>query len=162
MPWDGLLPWPSDMPLISPYRTHFDVFYSQRPAPLTIRQIHQSLPHKLLLIEKRVAAVAATESAREATLESYKGGATSLTLLLQTVERTEQARRAFVAAVVDYNGRIAEYSLATVGPSLAPETLVSTLIRTAPTGSSLVSLPRDVRAASTAAPVLTEESVLRR
>jgi hypothetical protein len=162
MPWEGQLPWPVDLPLISPYRTQFDTYYAQRPAPPQVRQIHHSLPHKLRLIDKRFAAVAAAESARDAMLESFKRGATPLTLLLQSSQRMEQSRRAFVESVVDYNERIAEYSLVTVGSGLAPETLVSTLIRTAPAGGNLVQVPRDVRTASGETSVLIPDQVLRR
>ncbi len=153
MSLEDALPWPADVPLIAPYRTQFSMIFANQPAPLSLRQIHQSLPGKLRLIEKRVSAMAAAESATDALLESYKGGRTPLVQLLPTIERLDRSRRAFLNAVVDYNHQIAEYSLAVVGSGVGPETLVATLIKIPAVNNSLVDIPRDVRqaGASTAA-----------
>jgi hypothetical protein len=147
---EGTLPWPADMPLVSAYRTNYETFFAQRPAPLEIRHIHQSLPGKLRLIERCVTAVSAAENAKDALLQNYSQGQgrTSVTPLLESTERLEKARHAFLAAVVDYNDRIAEYSLAAVGPSIGPETLVTTLIKAPASATNMASVPRDVRQAT--------------
>jgi hypothetical protein len=152
MPLEDALPWPVDAPLVAPYRTQFATIFANQPAPLGLRQIHQSLPGKLSLIEKRVAAMSAAETATDTLLESYKRGGLPLVQLLSTVERLDRSRRAFVGAVVDYNHQIAEYSLAVVGSGVGSETLVATLIKVPATTSTLVELPRDVRQAGASAP----------
>jgi hypothetical protein len=155
--WNEVLPWPADVPFVGAYRTNYETFFAQRTAPLEIRHIHQSLPGKLRLIERCAASVSAAETATETLAQSYKQGRSSVTTLLESIERLERARHAFLSAVVDYNDRIAEYSLAAVGTSIGPETLVSTLIKAPSAAANMTSIPRDMRAAnvetSPAAPV---------
>jgi hypothetical protein len=147
LPYEDALPWPADAPLVAPYRTRFTTIFANQPAPLALRQIHLSLPGKLSLIEKRVTAMAAAESATDTLLESYKAGRTPLGELLPALERLDHSRRAFLNAVVDYNHQIAEYSLAVVGSGVGPETLVTTLIKTSSVNGKLTEIPRDVRQA---------------
>lgn len=156
---DGMLPWPSDLPLVGAYRTNFESFFAQRAAPVEIRHIHHSLPGKLRLIHKSVAAVAAAETAADAMLENYKQGRCSAALLLQTIDSLERSQYAFLGAVVDYNERIAEYSLAAVGGGVAPETLVSTLIKVPSANSVLATIPQDVRQVNAVTPVLSDGNV---
>lgn len=153
MPFEDVLPWPADAPLVAPYRTQFATIFANQSAPLSLRQIHQSLPGKLTLIEKRVSAMAAAENAADILLETYKRGGISLVQLLATIDRLERSRRAFLNAVVDYNYQIAEYSLAVVGSGIGSETLVATLIKISAANGSLVEIPRDVRQAGALAPV---------
>jgi hypothetical protein len=136
------LPWPADAPLVAPYRTQFTTIFANQPAPLSLRQIHQSLPGKLLLIEKRVAAMGAAENATDTLLESYKRAGVPLTQLLASIERLDRSRRAFVNAIVDYNNQIAEYSLSVVGSGVGSETLVTTLIKVPNANTPLVEIPR--------------------
>jgi hypothetical protein len=136
------LPWPADAPLVAPYRTQFTTIFANQPAPLSLRQIHQSLPGKLQLIEKRVAAMGAAENATDTLLENYKRTAVPLTQVLSSIERLDQSRRAFVNAIVDYNNQIAEYSLSVVGSGVGSETLVATLIKVPNANTGLVEVPR--------------------
>lgn len=150
LPAETALPWPADAPLVAQYRTQFETIFATRPAPLAIRQIHHSLPGKLLLIEKRVAAMAAAETATDSILEAYKENRASISQLLNAIERLEGAREYFLDAVIDYNDQIAEYSIAVVGPAVGPETLVATLIKAPIASPNLVNIPRDVRQATAA------------
>ena len=152
LPADTILPWPADAPLVAQYRTQFETIFATRSAPLAVRQIHHSLPGKLLLIEKRVRAMAAAETATDSILEAYKDNRAPITHLLNSIERLEDARESFLSAVIDYNDHIAEYSLAVVGPAVGPETLVATLIRAPSANPSLVNIPGDVRQAIAAEP----------
>jgi hypothetical protein len=142
------LPWPTDIPLVGAYRTNYETFFAQRTAPLEIKHIHQSLPGKLKLIERCTAAVIKAETAMDATVANYKQGRSPLAALLESTERLERARNSFLTAVVDYNDRIAEYSLAAVGPSIGPETLVTTLIKAPSAATNMATIPRDVRQAN--------------
>jgi hypothetical protein len=146
------LPWPADVPLVAPYRTQFTTIFAQQPAPLAIRQIHESLPGKLALIAKRVTAMAAAESAADTFLAGHQRGAVPLDQLLASVERLDRSRRTFVAAVVDYNHQIAEYSLNVVGTGVGSETFVATLIKTPTQASGLVDIPSGVRQAGATLP----------
>lgn len=151
LPIEDTLPWPADAPLVSSYRTQFETIFANRVAPLPVRQIHHRLPGKLWVIEKRVSAVAAAETAMDAMLESYKGSHASLGQVLLAMERLDYSRQAFLAAIVDYNQQIAEYALAVVGSAVGPETLVTTLIKSVPGNGALVTIPpREVRQAAAA------------
>lgn len=151
LPAEDLLPWPADAPLVGSYRTQFETIFAGRPAPLSLRQIHHGLPGKLLLVEKRVAAVAAAEGATDSLLQAYKSGRVPLSQLLPTIDRLDQSRRQFLDSIVDYNNQIADYAVAVVG-SYGTETLVGTLIKTPAADSSLVTIPRDVRQAAASQP----------
>jgi hypothetical protein len=150
IPLETALPWPADAPLVAAYRTQFESIYANRPAPLAVRQIHHSLPGKLWIIEKRLAAMAAAEGASDAMLAAYKGNRATVSQLLGVIERLDQSRQLFFVAIVDYNHQIAEYSLAAVGAGVRPETLVTTLIKSPITNSALVNIPRDVQPAAAA------------
>lgn len=152
MPSQDTLPWPADAPLVAAYRTRFETIFANQPAPLGLRQIHQSLPGKLNLIEKRVSAMSAAESAADTLIETFKRGGVPLTAVLASIERLDQSRRSFVNSVVDYNHQIAQYSVAVVGAGLGSETLVTTLIKTSNTNSSLVDIPGEVRQAGASTP----------
>jgi hypothetical protein len=149
LPFEDQLPWPADAPLIAPYRTQFASIFAHQPAPLGLLQIHLSLPGKLTLIEKRVAAMAAAETASDTLLAHYQQGAGSLVQLLAAIERLDRARRVFLTAVIDYNDQIARYSVAVVGSGVGSETLVATLIKLP---AATVEVPRVARQAGTATP----------
>ena len=122
-------PLPTDLPLVSEYKTNFETIFRERKASSKVFQLAKMLPVQHRLIVARARAVQSAFDAAEGLVEEYNSGNGNLTNLLEAVERLSAERRAFISILRDYNYAIADYSLAVVGNSLSAETLVSTLVR---------------------------------
>jgi hypothetical protein len=114
------LPLASDAPHAGAYRTFFQERYS-RVAPPRSHLIDRTLPLLHRSVELRAAAAVAAGDSADAEVEAYHAGQLDLLVVVDRIGELTRQRRAFVAAVRDYNLDIAEYAL-----SVAPATLTST------------------------------------
>jgi hypothetical protein len=148
------LPLAGDPPLVSPYRTYFDTLFAGRVQPPRTRVIDRGLPIRLQAIQDRTLAVQAASSAVRYADDARAKGQTDLPTLLNCHAELARQRRAFLAAVRDYNLEIGEYALAVADPSLPNERLVAMLIVVKPSPSVAA------RNEPTLAPAATDDQLL--
>lgn len=122
------LPLAADPPLVGPYRTEFDALFGGRAPPPRMRLIDRTLPIRREAIETHVAAVQAAASAVHAATDARGQGQGDLQKLILCRADLSQQRRAFLAAVRDYNFDIDEYAL-TAEPNVPVERVIGMLIR---------------------------------
>jgi hypothetical protein len=131
---------PADVPFVSTYNTNFSRIFPGNTAPVTLKKIHQTLPYALKVVRSRADSY---ESSRQALLSAQNAlqhGQCSYDDFVNALGLVRSQRRAFLDSVHDYNFAIAEYALSVAGPGQRRETVVSMLIRTAPSpyrGASL-------------------------
>ncbi len=125
-------PRPSDIPLVSNYKTNFELIYEKRTAPGKIAYLARSLPVQNRLVNARASSVQSAEELVLGFVDDYEAGSTPISNVLTAFDRLVLERRGFLNAVRDYNLAIADYSLAVVSASATPETLVSTLVHRTP------------------------------
>lgn len=118
---------PADLPHAGPYRTYFQERYA-RVAPPRGHLIDRSLPLLHRSLELRAMAAVAAADAADADHEAYHAGKLDGLTVIETLAELTRQRRAFIAAVRDYNVDIAEYAFSVVPPGLSSAQLVSVLI----------------------------------
>lgn len=118
---------PVDLPHVGAYRTYFQERYA-RVSPPRGHLIDRSLPLLHRSLELRASAAIAAADAAEADQEAYHAGKLDGLSVIETLSELTRQRRAFVAAVRDYNSDIAEYALSVVPPGLSSAQLVNVLI----------------------------------
>jgi hypothetical protein len=128
LPSNSQLPLAGDPPLVGPYRTYFDTIFAGRVPPPRTRVIDRGLPIRLQAIQDRTLAVQAASSAVRYADDARAKGQADLQTLLNCQGELARQRRAFLAAVRDYNLDIGEYALAVADPTLPNERLVAMLI----------------------------------
>lgn len=116
-----------DMPHVGPYRTYFQERYIHT-APPRAHLLNRSLPLLHRSIELRAMAAVAAADAVEADLEAYHAQKVDLAIAIDSIADLARQRRAFVAAMRDYNLDIAEYALSVVPGGLSSAQLVGLLI----------------------------------
>ena len=126
------LPLTADPPLVGAYRTYFETLYAGRISPPRLRLIDRTLPIRREAIETHVAAVQAAASAVHAADEARTAGKADLQSLLYCQAELSRQRRAFLAAVRDYNLDIGEYALTVAEPSVPTDRVIGMLIRLKP------------------------------
>lgn len=124
------LPLPVDRPHVGEYRTHFEQIFQGRTPAAKARLVHNTLPIRRQAIDAHAAAILAALDAYDAIGEDYSRGAIDLAALLSAADQLSHQRRAFVAAVRDYNFDIADYAFSVAGENANIEKLVSMLIKT--------------------------------
>jgi hypothetical protein len=132
------LPLTSDPPMVGAYRTYFDALFAQRVAPPRLRLIDRTMPLRREVIETRAATVQASASAVHFADEALAKPQPEVQLqtVLDCHMTLSHERRAFLAAVRDYNLDIAEYALNVADPTLPNERLVGMLIPIKPLSSA--------------------------
>src|SRR5690606_2773435 len=145
---------PSDLPLVSEYRTHFTTLYGSGAAPSGLRRLDRAMPYHLKNVRSRADAVVAAQQAVQVAAEAVATGQASASSLLEVHRHYAGQRSAFAAAVFEYNAMIAEYAL-NVAPHQSTGTIVGMLIKTKPVTATRTK--PTVRAASAETPVLTED-----
>ena len=123
------LPLAADLPLVGGYRTYFDTLFANRAPPARMRAIDRTLPIRREAIEAHALAVQAAASAVHYSDEARDKGQADLQSLLANHGELSRQRRAFLAAVRDYNLDIGEYALTVADPSVTNDRLVGMLIR---------------------------------
>lgn len=157
------LPLPADMPFVGVYRTHFQELYERGAAADELRPIDQSLPLVREVIEAQAEAVTAAAAALPAVLQAHQQGQAAITQVLDAHQRLRHHRRAFLAAVEQYNGQIASYALSLALPAVTGERLAGMLIETEPTGRSVLAGKRvgsDIQRVSNEEPVPADQGEL--
>jgi hypothetical protein len=122
------LPLPADQPLISRYRTNYDLYKSQRMMPESLRGIDQMLPKTLELISNRAEAAQLSRSAADQVLRGLQGRQTSITSVLEAGRIWRLAERDLIASVTSYNQAIADYALSISQGYQPPDKVVAMLI----------------------------------
>lgn len=159
LPVSEPLPLASDVPHAGAYRTYFQERYA-RVAPPRSHLIDRSLPLLHRSIELRSAAALSAADRADAEAEAYHAGQLDLLSAIDGIGELGRERRAFVAAVRDYNLDIAEYALGVVPGGLTSAQLVGILIGPPPAAESgksdppkqLATEPSGVRRAGFEAP----------
>lgn len=149
---------PSDIPLVSEYRTHFTTLYGSGSAPSGLRRLDRAMPYHLKNVRARADSVVAAQQAMQAAVEAVSMGQASMSSVLEVHEHFKRERTAFSAAVFDYNAMIAEYAL-NVAPNQSPGTIVSMLIKTRPVTRSATVIREDavVRTVSSEEPLVADQ-----
>jgi len=124
------LPLPVDRPHVGEYRTWFDKIFAGRPAPPAARLVNATIPLRRQAIDAHGAAVLAAVDALDATGDDYQRGAADLAAVLTCLEQLSHQRRAFVAAVRDYNYDIGDYAFMMAPEGISTTKLVGMLIKT--------------------------------
>jgi hypothetical protein len=159
LPASDPLPLTADLPHAGAYRTFFQERYA-RTAPPRGHLIDRTLPLLHRAIELRAAAVQSAADSAEAATEALHAGQIDLASVAESIAELSRQRRAFTAAVRDYNLDIAEYALAVVPAGLTGAQLVGVLIgpprsdrRTAPEDNKPANPAGGVNQAGFTAPV---------
>lgn len=147
---------PSDLPLVSEYRTHFTTLYGSGAAPSGLRRLDRAMPYHLKNVRSRADAVVAAQQAVQAAAEAVATGQASASSLLEVHRHYANQRSAFALAVFDYNSMIAEYAL-NVAPHQSTGTIVGMLIKTKPAATARQQ-QSTIRAASAEAPVVADDA----
>jgi hypothetical protein len=132
LPASEPLPLAGDLPHAGAYRTYFQEKYA-RVAPPRAHLIDRTLPLLQRSIELRASAAISAADCADAGAEAYHAGQLDLAATVDSIAELTRQRRAFVAAVRDYNLDIADYALSVVPAGLTSSQLVSILIGPPPT-----------------------------
>lgn len=124
------LPWPVDRPLATPYQTHFDAIFANRPAPGRIRAIDRMLPSKHEAIEVRAAAVVAARKALAMAEADHAKGKRPIEAVISAEQAVRLQESEFLGATRGYNLDIAEYAMSVADPAVPDDRFVSMLIGT--------------------------------
>ncbi len=129
------LPLPTDSPLVTRYRTNFDLFAARQSMPENLRVINLWLPEQQKLIGDRAVTVQRCRAAVSQATQAISQGQ-NVPSLLHTIDLCRDCHSDFVDTVVKYNQRIAEYAL-TVRPNKpGAEQVVAMLIPAASTSAT--------------------------
>jgi hypothetical protein len=107
-----VLPLPSDLPLVSRYKTHYEWYDSRHLIPARLKGVDRILPATLQLIAQRADTIHAIQSAMNQTQSALNSGQTSVATLLQLADTWQSSMEGFTASVVNYNQAIADYVFA--------------------------------------------------
>lgn len=146
----ALMPLAVDIPHTGSYDTRFSQVYASRTPPARAFLIDRTLPVRRQAIDEHAEGITAALDAVDASADEYAQGTADLTTLILAFERLWKERKAFTAAVRDYNQDIAEYALMVAPSTSDPSALVAMLIKsgtggtrsTAGTTSSGTTTPR--------------------
>lgn len=150
---------PTDVPLVSEYRTHFTTLYGSGSAPSGLRRLDRAMPYHLKNVRSRADSVVSAQQALQAAVEAVTTGQASVSSLLEVHQHYHRERVAFATAVFDYNAMIAEYAL-NVAPNQPPSTIVGMLIKTRPITRSATVVREDavVRTISSEEPIAADNA----
>jgi hypothetical protein len=143
-----MLPLPSDQPVISSYKTHYDYYSSRRAIPNEIRHIATALPKMLTLISNRAQTAQDSQSSMQQIRQFVQGGQAPVSEVLQAVHMWSESNKHVVASVVDYNRSIAAYSLNVMGSSKSPDQMAVALVGKPKTQSTPATQGPNVRQAT--------------
>lgn len=132
LPTSEPMPLCGDLPHAGAYRTYFQERYV-RSAPPRAHLMDRTLPLLHRSIELRASAAQSAADSVQAGTEAFHAGQLDLAATVDSIAELTRQRRAFVAAVRDYNMDIADYALSVVPAGLTGAQLVSILIGPPPT-----------------------------
>ena len=136
-------PLPADPPFVGAYRTYFKELNERGAAANDLRQIDETLPVIHELIEAQAEAVVASGTALNQVRRASEQGQASLVQVLDAHQRLHRHRRAFLAAVEQYNSQIARYAFSVTLPAATGERVVGMLISTGKAQKSVLASKKD-------------------
>lgn len=110
-PVSETLPWPTDMPMVGEYRTHYETWAAAGHGSEELRILHTLLPRQFELIASRAATIQQCSSAIQRATASWNQTGSGSATLLQALYLSRESHDAFSRSVADYNHKIAEYAL---------------------------------------------------
>lgn len=125
---DLVLPLPSDNPVVTGYKTHYDYYASRRTIPNEVRNIAMSLPKMQQLITQQAQTAQASQTSMDQIRQFTQGGRAPVSEALYAVRLWSDANKQVVRSVVDYNRSIAVYSMTIIGPGKTMDQLASALV----------------------------------
>jgi hypothetical protein len=156
----GEPPLPADRPFVGAYRTYFQQLNERGAAADELRQIDETLPIIHEVVDAQAQAVGAAGAALNQILRGREHGQASLVSVLDAHERLRRHRRAFLAAVEEYNGQSARYALSVAVPAATGERVVAMLIGTGTGHKSVLASKKDggqIQRVSGEEPVVDEQ-----
>ncbi|HTN77141.1 MAG TPA: hypothetical protein VL096_17900 [Pirellulaceae bacterium] len=156
------LPLPSDAPLVSEYRTHFDQLFGERAAPSGLRRLDRALPYHLKDVRAQADALVAAQQALQSAAEAVSSGEASVITLIEVHKLLTRERTAFLISVFDYNATIAEYALHAAPAVESREKLVGMLIKskTLPRSAAVIHRQGQIIRETEILPVVAEETII--
>ncbi|HWA97502.1 MAG TPA: hypothetical protein VG713_03395, partial [Pirellulales bacterium] len=161
-------PLPSDLPLVSAYKTYYDQLSAAgRAMPVEARLIDRLLPLRREAIELEAAALQASVDWLDATDELSQRPSSDFenatTTLVAALDEIVARQAAFVAAVERYNDEIAVYALPLAAEGMRPEALAAMLVKAGPpskeTGATATTIPSAFDGPGAATPATFNESI---
>lgn len=134
---------PADPPFVGAYRTYFQELNERGAAADDLRQVDETLPVIHELIDAQAEAVFAAGTAMNQVRQAFEQRQASLVQVLDAVQRLTRHRRAFLAAVEEYNKQIARYALSVTLPAATGERVVGMLIDTGKGRRSVLASKKD-------------------
>ncbi len=125
-PKSETLPMPSDTPLVTRYRTNFEIYDAQQHMHQNLRAIDDWLPKQQVLIGNQAMTVQRSRNAAMQNIRAIAQGQPIATAL-HTLAICRQSQESFISSVVKYNQSIADYALS-VRPYHSAEKSVAMLI----------------------------------
>ncbi|MDX1963007.1 MAG: hypothetical protein SFX18_07630 [Pirellulales bacterium] len=126
----GELPLAVDVPLVGTYRTRIDEIFSDRRPPARLQSIASTIDLKRDTINFRAFAIKMNWNAFDQILKEYQDRKGDAQFVVLAYEQLVKQRRAFLAAVRDYNGDITDYTMNVIDTRITPEDLAQRLVRT--------------------------------
>lgn len=115
-PVSETLPWPTDIPMVGSYKTHYAIYASNGYSSEPLRMIDEWLPRQRELIINRAETVQRCRNAIQRATQSFNQTGNSSATMLQALYLSRESHGAFSRGVAQYNREIAEYAL-TVKPN---------------------------------------------
>ena len=125
----GELTWPGDFPVVSRFRTEYELLFQNRQAPPALEKINLALPKIWQLLAAQASAVEVLDKSLEESEAAYEAGEISMSALLASYQQLEQVEQQYLLTVKRYNVEIAEYVIAVTGQTSSRERLVGMLIK---------------------------------
>ncbi|MCA9248249.1 MAG: hypothetical protein KDA42_14070 [Planctomycetales bacterium] len=127
------LPLPAERPVTSAYRTYYEELFVAGAVTnedrLSARRLHETLPLMYEVVVGRATATYAAQRWLEDALADWQAGRGSRPELLAAWQNLSAQRRAFLDAVRQYNGAIADYAILAARGEVNPLRLVAMLSR---------------------------------
>ena len=120
----GELTWPGDFPVVSRFRTEYELLFQNRQAPPALEKINLALPKIWQLLAAQASAVEVLDKSLEESEAAYEAGEISMSALLASYQQLEQVEQQYLLTVKRYNVEIAEYVIAVTGQTSSRERLV--------------------------------------
>ena len=125
----GELTWPGDFPVVSRFRTEYELLFQNRQAPPALEKINLALPKIWQLLAAQASAVEVLDKSLEESEAAYEAGEISMSALLASYQQLEQVEQQYLLTVKRYNVEIAEYVIAVTGQTSSRERLVGMLVK---------------------------------
>lgn len=110
-PVSETLPWPTDMPMVGEYRSHYETWAAAGHGNEKLRVLNKLLPRQFELIASRAETVQRCSAAIQRATQTWNQTGGGSATMLQALYLSRESHGAFSRSVADYNHKIAEYAL---------------------------------------------------